>query len=129
MAIVYGSIVECHIKDRIFPVPADTETNRDLGGWSNEVEQNGDGSGRMVKTRTPGVVEGLVLSLDEVRGDQQYLKACADSHDFFECTLVYAGGEIYSGTGTITDKISVNSMKGTCPVTIKSPGGLDKQGA
>jgi len=53
MAAVGGSLESITLNGREFPVAADVEAQRKLGGWENEVLANGDGSGRLIKTRVP----------------------------------------------------------------------------
>ena len=43
MPAVGGSIESVTLNGRPFPVAADAEAQRKLGGWENEVQANGDG--------------------------------------------------------------------------------------
>ena len=49
MSIVGASVEGISIGGRNFPVAADADVTIDLGGDSNTVEMNGDGTGRLIK--------------------------------------------------------------------------------
>ena len=61
MAAIGGSLESVSLDGREFPVAADAEVQRKLGGFENEVQASGDGSARMVKTRVPWSLDGLVV--------------------------------------------------------------------
>ena len=56
MATVGGPIQSIQLAGRILPVAADADAKRKLGGYSNKIEQNGDGSARIIKMIEPWVV-------------------------------------------------------------------------
>jgi len=122
-----GSIIEVSLKGRIFPVAADAESNRKLGGWENEVESNGDGSARIIKTRVPLLLDGITLEIDDARGDQEYLQARAAESDFFPIAITYASGDTYSGSAQITGEIQKGSKNTTAQITLSGPGDLRRQ--
>jgi len=53
MSGIGGSIEEVTMNGRTFAVAADADSNRFLGGFVNDVQANGNGSARLIKTRTP----------------------------------------------------------------------------
>ncbi len=63
MVAIGGSIEEVSLAGRIYSVPADVDTGRKLGGFENEFQPNGDGSGRLVKTRTGWAIDGLAVGV------------------------------------------------------------------
>lgn len=127
MAAVGGSIVLVSLDGRSFPVAADADSQRKLGGFENEVQANGDGSARMVKTRVPANIDGLTLSMDDSRGDHEFLQALADRNDFFPAAVVYGNGETYQGTLQIVGEMQVGSQATTAAVTLSGPGSLTRQ--
>lgn len=128
MAAVGGSIIAVSLKGRIFPVAADADAARSLGGYTNEVAPNGDGSARIIKTRTPWKVSGLTLECDDERGDQAFLQQdIADAQDFVTCTVELAGGDVYQGRGTITEEIEYSTQNATAAVTLMGPQKLERQ--
>lgn len=127
MPAIGGSIAAVSLDGRNFPVAADADSQRKLGGDENEVESNGDGSGRLIKTRVAWQVDGLTLSIDDGRGDHEYLQALANRSDFWPVTVAYPSGEILQGTGQITGEFQVGSQAATGAVTLKGPGNLTRQ--
>ena len=124
---VGGSIESVTIDGRYFPVAADAESNRKLGGFENEVQANGDGSARIIKTRNPLQIDGLALECDDDRGDHEYLQGVADRKGFVPCTITYASGITYGAQATISGEFQSSSQNATIPVTLAGPGRLVKQ--
>ena len=127
MTAVGGSIESISIKGRIFPVIADNDLKRKLGGFSNKIEMNGDGSGRIIKMREPWSFEDLTLECSDTRGDQEYLKAIADGLDYVPCLITLADGANYSGKGIITDQPEFSSQNATVKISLSGPGEAKKQ--
>ena len=127
MAAVGGSIQEISLDGRIFPVPADTEAQRKLGGWENEVQMNGDGSARLIKTRVALGISGLTISVDDARGDHEYIQDLADKADFFDIGITYASGQTYMGVAQIVDETATSSQNATCSISLAGPGNLTRQ--
>ncbi len=125
--MVGGPIVSVSLSGRLFAVAADADATRKLGGFENEVQPNGDGSGRMIKTRVSWMVSGLSISIDDNRGDQEYLQALADRKDFFPVAVELTNGSVYQGTGCPTEAIEVSSASTTGSVSLSGPGILTKQ--
>ena len=129
MAAVGGSIESLSLDGRTFAVPADNEANRNLGGFSNEVMANGDGSARTVKTRMPWSLEGVTVVVDDTRGDHEFLQALANRKDYFPVTMNLASGESYQGQGQIAggDGITASTQASTVELTLSGPQQLTKQ--
>lgn len=126
-AAVGGSIESVTIDGRRFPVAADADANRDLGGYTNEVSPNGDGSARIIKTRKAWKVDGLTLEINSQRGDQEFLQEKADAKDFYPITMTHADGSVYAGSGIISGDLAASTMKATCPVTFSGHKKLEPQ--
>lgn len=122
-----GSIESVGLAGRTFSVAADADSNRKLGGWENEVQPNGDGTARLIKTRVAWLIDGLTLSIDDLRDDQEYLQGLKDSKEFFPIDITYASGAVYSGLGAVTGEEQVSSQSTTSAVTLSGPGRLTKQ--
>lgn len=127
MGAVGGSIQEVTLNGRIFPVAADVEAQRKLGGWENEVLTNGDGTGRLIKTRVPMAINGLVLEADDARGDHEFVQDLADGNDFFDISITYASGFTYQGTAQIVDETQASSQNAGIAVSLSGPGKLTRQ--
>ena len=118
MAAVGGSIESVTLDGRTFSVPADAEVTRKIGGWENEVEANGDGTGRLIKTRVPFSLDGLTVSIDDTRDDAEYLQELQDRRDFFPVSITFASGKTYQGTGQITGEAGTGSQSTTADISI-----------
>lgn len=127
MAAIGGSIESVSLAGRNFPVAADADSNRKLGGFENDVEPNGDGSGRLIKTRVPFQIDGLMLTIDDGRGDHEFLQSLTDQSDFFPLAVTYASGRVFQGTGQITGEFQVANQAQTGAITLKGPGPLTQQ--
>jgi len=127
MAATGGSLESVSLDGREFPVAADAEVQRKLGGFENEVQANGDGSARMVKTRVPWSLDGLVVEVDDSRGDHEFLQALSDNNDYYPIALTYASGEVYQGQGQIVGEMQMSSQSATATVSLMGPQELTKQ--
>jgi hypothetical protein len=127
MGAVGGSIESISIRGRLFPVAADAEANKKLGGWENEVQSNGNGSARLVKTRVPWLIDGLVVEVNDDRADAEFLQEIADGLELVSITVTYASGITYQGTGTVTSELQSSSQNATASVTLSGAGTLTQQ--
>lgn len=127
MSGIGGSIEAVSIDGRNFPVTADGEANRKLGGFENETQANGDGSARMVKTRVNWNISGLPVEIDDTRADQEFLQDLADGTRFFPVVVTYASGAVYQGQGQITGELQFNNSNSTAELNMSGPGRLTPQ--
>lgn len=127
MPAIGGSIESVGIGGRIFPVAADVESNRKLGGWENEVLANGDGTARIIKTRVPLSLDGLALEIDDDRGDHEYLQEQADLKDYFVLDITYASGAVWQGSAQIVGEMQFSSKTSAASVSLMGPGTLTRQ--
>jgi len=127
MAAVGGSIEGITLNGRNFPVAADAESQRKLGGFENEVQSNGDGTARLIKTRVPLSIDGLTLEIDDDRADQEFLQDVSDRKDFVPLVISYASGADYQGTVQLVGETQVSSQNATAAVSFMGPGILTKQ--
>jgi hypothetical protein len=128
MSAVGGSIESLILDGRIFSVTADSEATRKPGGWEIEVQANGDGTARIIKTRVPLSLDGIVIQCDDSRGDQEFIEELKNRHDFFPIGIVYPSGITYQGQAQITGENGHSSQSATIPISLMGPGKLTKQG-
>lgn len=127
MPAVGGSIESVTLDGREFPVAADAEAQRKLGGFENEVQAFGNGNARLIKTRVPLSIDGLVVENDDDRGDQEFLQELSDRNDFFPIAITYASGLTYQGSAQIVGETQASSQNATTAVSLMGPGKLTKQ--
>lgn len=127
MPAVGGSMESISLNGREFPIAADTEVQRKIGGFENEVLANGDGSARLIKTRVPLSLDGLTVEIDDSRGDHEFLQDLANSTDFFPIAPTYASGITYQGSAQIVGEMQSSSQSATAAVSLMGPGVLTRQ--
>jgi len=127
MAAVGGSIESLTLDGRNFVVASDAEANRKLGGFENEVQSNGDGTARLIKTRVPLSLDGMTVEIDDDRGDHEFLQALSDRPDFWPVAITYASGTTYQGTAQIVGETQASSQNATASLSLMGPGILTKQ--
>jgi hypothetical protein len=98
-----------------------------LGGFENEVQSNGDGTARIVKTRVPWGLSGLMVETNDARSDLEFLKEIADGQDFVTITITMASGITYQGVGQIVDEVQRSTQSATSSVGFMGQGSLSKQ--
>lgn len=127
MAFVGGSIESLVLSGREFGVATDADSNRKLGGFENEIQANGNGTARLIKTRMNWKLDGLTVSVDDDKGDHEFLQELSDRNDFFAIAITYASGEVYQGSGSIIDELQTSSQNALASFALSGPGVLTKQ--
>ena len=122
-----GSVREVQIEGRSFAVAADADGNRDIGGMTNEVMPNGDGSVRVIQTAKPWKMDGLSLVIDDSQGDQEYIQGLINAGTQVPISFLLAGNVIYSGTGVPTGDFTMSTQNITAPLSFSGGGGLTPQ--
>lgn len=127
MTAVGGSIESISIRGRIFPVAGDADATLQLGGWQNEVQPNGNGTARIIKTRIPWRLEGVQIEVDDNRADHEFLQEIADGQDYVPCAISLNSGITWSGNGTVVDTPGRTTMASTCGIVLAGQGKLEQQ--
>lgn len=122
-----GSIESVTLDGRTFSVAADADSQRKLGGFENEVQPNGDGTGRLIKTRVPWSVSDLTIAMDDQNGDHAFLQALADRNSFFPITVSYASGAVFNGSGQVSGELQVSSLNATAALSLMGTGTFTPQ--
>lgn len=124
---VGGSIEALTLDGRTYSVAADAEAQRKIGGFENEVQANGDGTARLIKTRVPLSLDGMTLDIDDAQDDAQFLQDLQDGNSFFPISITYASGKVYQGTAQIVGETQTSSQNATASVSLMGPGVLTRQ--
>lgn len=127
MAAIGGSIESVTLDGRNFPVAADAEVQRKMGGFENEVQANGDGTARLIKTRVPLSITGLTIEVDDSRGDHEFLQRLANRHEFFPVAITYASGVTYQARAQLTGELQASNQNQVSQINLMGPGVLTKQ--
>jgi hypothetical protein len=111
---------------RRFACDAEDGIQMQLGGKSNDVVPNGDGTSRVKQSRVVASIEGANLQFDPEAGDMEYLQGLRDAGKPFDYSGTTNDGTIYAGSMQITDDLKFDFKEGTVSVTLK--GSVQKQG-
>lgn len=127
MSAIGGSIESVTLDGREFAVTADADASRKLGGWENELQMNGNGTVRVIKTRTGWSLDGVVIETDDSRADQEFVQELADRNTDFPIAITYASGITYQGSGIIVGENGASSQSASQTVSLMGPGKLTQQ--
>lgn len=127
MPAIGGSLESVTLDGREFAVPADADVNRKLGGFENEVQANGNGTARIIKTRVPFMLDGLTIEVDDARGDQAFIQSLADRPEFFPVTATYVSGITFQGSGQVVGEVQYSNQNASATVNLSGTGQLTPQ--
>lgn len=127
MSAIGGSIESVTLDGREFAVPADAEVNRKIGGFENEIQANGNGTARIIKTRVPLSIDGLQVQIDDTRGDQEFINELSKRNDFFPIAISYPSGVTYQGSAQLVGELQASSQSASATVSLMGPGELTRQ--
>ena len=127
MPAIGGSIESITLDGREFAATADAEAQRKLGGSENEIQMNGNGTGRLIKTKVAWSLDGVTIEIDDSRGDQEFIKELTDRNDYYPIAITYASGLTYQGTGQVVGENAASSQSTSQAVSLMGPGTLTKQ--
>ncbi len=127
-APIGGSIESISVDNQLFAVAADADATMALGGWSNEVQPNGNGTSRIIKTRVPWTLSGLTVAIDDAAANQEFLQEIADGNTYVPVTIRMASGVTYQGSGTITENPERSTQSATVSLSLSGQGTLSQQG-
>lgn len=122
-----GSIESISVRGRLFAVASDADAQKKLGGFQNEVQANGDGSARTIKTRVPWSVTGLQVEINDARADLEFLQEIADGQEDVDVTITLASGVTYQARGTVVDEVQRSTQNTTASVSLAGGGRLTQQ--
>jgi len=122
-----GSIESVTLDGREFPAAADAEAQRKLGGFENELQPNGNGTARVIKTRVPWSLDGVTVEIDDDRDDHEFLQELADRSVEFPIAITLASGNTYQGAGQIIGEMQTSTQNATGAVSLMGSGKLSKQ--
>jgi len=126
-APIGGSIENVSIDNQLFAVAADADATMSLGGYTNEIQPNGDKTSRIIKTVMPWSVTGLTLSVDDNAANHEFLQQIADGNVYVPITIRLASQVTYQGTGTIVDNLERSTTSATVTVSMSGQGTLSQQ--
>jgi hypothetical protein len=122
---ISGPIESITIAGRRFSVDGEDAANVVLSGLKNEVKFNGDGSKRMIKSRANGSIKNLNVQITHENKDLEYLRDKQSTSDFFDVSLTYCDGTIYSGSMQFVEDITEDTQQGTAGISLE--GDLEMQ--
>jgi hypothetical protein len=122
-----GPIESITIAGRRFPVDGEDAAKITLGGFSNEIKPNGDGTARVIKSRVLASISDLNVQIDPNKDDLEYIQEKRNEHTLFDTSVTLVDGTVYAGATQITDEVEYDSKEGTAGISLT--GRLQKQRA
>jgi len=122
---ISGPIESISIAGRRFPVEGEDAGNITLPGFKNEIKFNGDGSKRLIRSRAHGSIKNLNVQITHENKDLEYLRDKQSLSDFFDVSLTYCDGTVYSGSMQFVEDIVEDTQQGTASISLE--GDLEKQ--
>lgn len=127
MGAIGGSIESVSLAGRNFAVAADADSQRKLGGFENELQANGDGTARLIKTRVPWGITDITVEIDDDRGDLEFIQDLSNGKNWATMSITFASGVTYQGTGQVVGETQVSSQNATASISLSGPGEATKQ--
>ncbi len=127
MVAIGGSIQEISIRGRTFSVAADADATRKLGGFENDVQANGDGSARIIQTVVPLSIDGITVTIDDSRADQEFLQSIADGKKFEPTVITFASGAVWECESILTGEFAFSSQNATASLALMGPRSMNQQ--
>ena len=122
-----GSLQSLTLNGRYFTVTVDTEVIRGLGGYTNEILMNGDGTTRNIQTLSPWKLDGINVVVDDDNLDQEFLQGLMNLKSEFPITATYTGNVTYQGTGQITGDNDYSNQTSSATITLMGSRNLTQQ--
>jgi len=126
MSALGGPLATVSIMGREFKVTASSDVKRNMGGFTNAVESNGDLSARLLKTPTPWSLGDVEIEIDDDREDQEFLLGIQKMADWVDCAGTWVSGKVYGGTGQIIGDLAASSANASASIELSGPGSLKK---
>lgn len=120
MSIQGGSWESVSLNGREFKCTGDTDPTLILGGHEIEIQMNGMGGYRELKSPIPWAVNGVMVELDVDNGDIEFIVDFQASGGGDICITLF-GGTSYTKQGTITGTVEANPK--TASITLNLAGG------
>ena len=120
MGVRAGDIRQLTVAGRELDVQAgDANVNIDLGGFTNEVGINGNGSAFVTQRRKSAGFSDCPIVVDEARKDLEYLQGIADAGELVPVSITLASGMTYSGSLIPIGEIRKSTGDGTLALEMR----------
>lgn len=127
MTTIGGDIESISFAGRDFNVPTGSDWKLMTGGFKNAIGMNGNGTGRLLKTRVPFSLKGGELDCDLSRGDVEFLQDIADSKRFEVIAITFVDSTVYQGKAQLIDDIEYSAQNATISCSFEGTGKATKQ--
>lgn len=124
---VGGPFESISLSGRYFSPAADIEAPRTIGGSQNEVQPNGDGTSRLIKSVVTAKIGSVKLTCDDFLGDHEFLQELANRKDFFDVNVTYSSGAVWQGAMQIVDELTYSNSDATATFALEGTGILTQQ--
>jgi len=115
----YGAMRNMTIGGRGFKVSHDGSGSKQIGGSSNELQMNGDGSFRTIRSVVPGSISDVNVELNDSNGDLEYLQGLATDGTETVVVATYASNISYTGSLVIIGEVQKDEMTGLATLSFQ----------
>jgi hypothetical protein len=115
-----ADIRQLMIGGREFDPKGDSNVDYKLAGFENESSANGNGSMHTTQKRKLGGFESLPISIDQDRGDLEYLQDLANKGEPVPMFMTTAT-QSYGGDLVIQGTVNANTGEGTAEISALGP--------
>jgi hypothetical protein len=119
MNIRAGDIRQVLINSREYDAAPEGTINLILTGFNNESQATGNGNVHTSQRRKLGGFDGLPLSIDDTRRDQESLQEVYNAGLPVPVTITMASGTVYSGSLVGEGELTANKGDGTLEVNMR----------
>jgi len=115
---ISGPVESITIAGRRFAVDGEDAGEIILSGMKNEVKFNGDGTKRIIRSRANGSIKNLNVQITHANKDLEFLRDKQSTSDFFDVSITFCDGTIYSGSMQFVEDITENTQQGVAAISL-----------
>lgn len=127
MGAVGGSIASMSMRGRTFKVTSDADASVKMGGFESEQQPNGDSSTREVKKRVTWMVSGLVIEINPLLQDQEFVQEIVDNNENVDITITLTNNQVLQASGKPVGEVAYSTMNSSASISVAGPGKLTQQ--
>jgi len=110
---------------RSFAIQADQSVTLDLGGYTTERQNNGNGTGHKKMTAKMWEIGGLQAEVNLGDGDLEFLQSLQNDPEDATIVWDHITGIVYRGTGSIEGDLKADTNTGYVALTLSGNGKLE----
>lgn len=122
-----GPLESITLDNRRFSVDGEANVMLSLGGYTNEIKPNGDGTFRIIKTAKVAKLKACPIVIDNARGDMEFIQERMNLSEPFSAFATEVDGTVWEGSVMISGDPEKSTKESTMEIEVH--GQLNRQGA